>query len=206
MNACSAGYSVFDGNGLYGITTAGHCNNRQFYDGSNPAVPLELAAEWWTGAFDVQWHVPKYSNSGLLFKPWARDNQPTSQGTAYYREMYSPVNRQEQAIGTVVCKHGYASSFTCGKIISKTFNTAKPPYNSDENNSPTFIRVDKVGPYNVARGGDSGGPVYEGHAALGLIKGAWGNGNCTPDFCGDMIYMAINYVTDKGLRIFYAPR
>lgn len=207
MNACTAGYSVFDGNGRYGITTAGHCSDSQFYDGVDPAVYLEIAGEWWRGAFDVQWHYPKYPNSGLLFKPWARDNQPTSQGTRYYREMYAVVNRPEQAIGTFVCKHGYNTGYTCGEISSKTFNPyTSTVYISKENNSPTFVHVNKVGPYIVTKGGDSGGPVYDGHAALGLVKGGWGRTPCSHSFCGDMIYMAINYVTDQGLRLHLAPR
>ena len=204
LGNCTAGYTVFDGNGLYGITTAGHCNNAMDYGSSD----LEFIRQWWTGPYDFQWH--KRVSSSLVFKPRARDNQPTSQGTAYYREMYSPVNRQEQTIGTVVCKYGIWSGFTCGRIASKTFNPSNPPYNSTENNSATFIRVTEIPPdRRVAGPGDSGGPVYEGHAAFGLIKGGFGyddgDGSCNP-FCGDLIYMAINYVTDTGLRVFYAPR
>ena len=195
---CTAGYSVYDSFGLYGISTAGHCSNTQSYGTTN----LGYVTEWWRGSFDVQWHVPKYANSGLLFKPWARDNQPTSQGTAYYREMYSVVNRPDQAIGLFVCKYGRRTGFTCGEISSRSFDP-----NTTQNKTATFIRLNKVGPYILSEQGDSGGPVYEGHAAIGITKGGWHSGtDCSPADCGDMWYMAINYLTDTGLRIHLAPR
>lgn len=200
---CTSGYSVFDSRNLYGITTAGHCAEPLSYG----SISMPRVAEWWSGARDLQWH--RSEPDDILFKPWARDNEPTSGGTNYYREIYAVGNRPDQVIGSLYCKYGVSTGYTCGTLQSKSFNPADPVYNSPRNNSATFMRLNRSGSTIITRGGDSGGPVYNGHKALGLTKGGWWPDSpvgCPPDYCGDMIYMAINYVTDVGLRIYTAPR
>lgn len=198
---CTSGYSVFDRNNLYGITTAGHCTQPLNYG----SVEMPRVAEWYSGARDLQWH----RSPNLLFKPWARDNEPSSGGTTFYREIYAVANRVDQPLNGFFCKYGATTQHTCGTLVSKTFNPADRVYNDLRNNSSTFMRLNRSGSNIITKPGDSGGPVYTGHKALGLTKGGWYPGlpsGCPTDYCGDMIYMAINYVTDIGLRIFIAPQ
>lgn len=194
LSTCTAGYTVVDGNGLRGITTAAHCrpgptsdDNRPQYYGS---TALRLATEWWSGAQDFQWHT----SPSLTFQPWARDDEPNSGGTRYYREIYDVANRPDQPFNALVCKYGKGSGHTCGYIVDKSYN---PRGFSPRNNSRTFIRVDGRG-LDLSTGGDSGGPWYVGHQAMGLHKGGLSD--------GDSVYMAINYVTDTSLRLLFAPR
>ena len=196
ISRCTAGYTVIDGNGLRGITTAGHCNpgrtptgtsNTPQYYGS---TLIRMAGEWYSGVRDLQWHAA----SSLTFQPWARDNQPTSQGTAYYREMYDVENRPDQPLNALVCKYGQASGFTCGYIESKVYRPPNPT-----NATATYVKVTGNGA-NLSDGGDSGGPWYVGHQAYGIHSGGWSSGASE----GDSYYMAINYVTDTGLRLILA--
>ena len=193
---CTTGYSVRDSHGLHGISTASHCpDNNIYYEDPSGSPDMRLVGQWF-GNSDVQWN--RHISGTHSYLPWAADNEPTSQGTRYYREIYSNVNRPEQALNLYVCKYGVVTRFTCGYIKSKT-QTAGGDYSGHA----TYIRVGKQGAV-LSKAGDSGGPWYEGHAALGIHHGGF------PDpshpYYGQSVYTAINYVTDRGLIILHAPR
>lgn len=185
---CTSGFSVRDGNGLYGIATADHCPSNLSYG----SVPLRTIGRW-NGSSDLQWQ--RHTSGTHLYKPWARDNEPTSGGTNYYREIYDNANRPDQPIGALVCKYGIATRYTCGYINSKTV-TATSPYNQ-----PTYMRYGN-GTRDMSAGGDSGGPTYVGHQAWGMHHGGYNSG----PHVGNALYMAANYITNKGLIINHAPR
>ena len=190
MSDCTAGFSVRDSHGLRGISTAGHCQNSQ----SNAGVTMRLIHEWWSGSTDVQWHT----SNGVTFQPWGKDNEPNSGGTAYYREIYSNVNGPDQPIGGFFCKYGRVTGYTCGYLRDKNILPDDMP-----NGRATFFRLDN-GSRILTKKGDSGGPVYEGHAALGTTYGGYFiEGN--PRY-GDHLYMSINHLTDTGLIVLHAPR
>jgi len=126
--SCTSGFSVRDGNGLYGISTAGHCRDDYDYG----SVPLRLLGQWY-GSSDLQWH--RHTSGSHVYKPWARDNEPTSGGTNYYHEIYDTANRPDQPIGALVCKYGITTGYTCGYINSKTITGF-----DDDYAVPTYIR------------------------------------------------------------------
>jgi hypothetical protein len=50
----------------------------------------------------------------------------------------------------------------------------------------------------VRRGGDSGGPLYAGQAALGITSGGWldGNGRCLPGASASAFFQPAVYTLD----------
>ncbi len=65
---CTSGFSVRDGNGLYGIATADHCPSNLSYG----SVPLRTIGRW-NGSSDLQWQ--RHTSGTHLYKPWARDTK-----------------------------------------------------------------------------------------------------------------------------------
>ncbi len=185
---CTSGFSVRDGNGTYGITTADHCPS----DLSYGSVRLETLARW-NGSSDLQWQ--RHTSGTHLYKPWARDNEPTSGGTNYYREIYGSANRSDQPIGALVCKYGITTRYTCGYLNSKTVTPSDERYSQ-----PTYMRYGD-GTRDMSDGGDSGGPTYVGHQAWGMHHGGYNSGS----HVGNALYMAANYIASKGLIINLAP-
>ncbi len=50
----------------------------------------------------------------------------------------------------------------------------------------------------MRRGGDSGGPLYAGQAALGITSGGWldGNGRCLPGASASAFFQPAVYTLD----------
>lgn len=179
---CTSGFSVTHTSGAEGVTTAGHCPDQLLYNGTE----LTFQAEARSHSSDVQWHtVP----DALTIRPWARDNFPFG-SPPFARVISSSVTRSSQDIGDFVCKYGRVTGFGCGVIVSRTRCPDWVP-----SCLSTFIQVDG-GSTDLASGGDSGGPVFFGTQAWGLISGAAGANNVD-----DLIYMPINYIWRLGLTV-----
>ena len=172
LSFCTSGFSVQNGSGVKGITTAAHCNNTLSYNGSN--LPFQGAA--YGGQYDVQWHTaPNFTVRNLAYD-----------GSAY-RYIWGTKHRDNQYVGEWVCKYGKQTGYSCGSIMDKHFQ----PSPSDCSNcfTSTFIRVN-----TGSSGGDSGGPWMVGNTAYGITHGR------IPS-TGDSIYMAVNYVSFLGISI-----
>ncbi|HEX7151599.1 MAG TPA: PKD domain-containing protein [Thermoanaerobaculia bacterium] len=177
---CSGGFTVRSTDSTsFGISTAGHCDNYQTFQG----MALPFVAEVFYDAGDVQWHsacgytdVSNEFNSGLG-----------------YRACLGTRTRAQQAIGTYVCKWGNATARTCGYIQSKSYNPSYIPGNGED----SYIRVNGYGAILV-RPGDSGGPWFVDNLAYGISSGSISD--------GDAIYMAIDYFHWVGAAILtYNP-
>ncbi len=177
LSTCTSGFSVQNGSGTKGITTAGHCNSSQSYNGSN--LPFQGAA--YGGQYDFQWHTaPGFTVRNLAFD--GSNN----------RYIYGTKHRDNQYVGEWVCAYGKVSGYRCGQISDKNFQPHPPGcyycFTS------TFIRVHRDGVALGGQGGDSGGPWMYGNTAYGIHHGK-------VDSNGDGIYMAINYVSYLGLTV-----
>ena len=176
MYSCTAGYGVRAYNGELGITTAGHCPNDQYFQG----IWLPFRNERYGGDHDIQWNstcdrvqVSNRIDSGIGV-----------------RSITATRHRNDQAIGTYLCKMGMTTGRTCGTLQSKT-------YDPGSGFNGTFIRVDG---YQLRAGGDSGGPWFVEHVAYGTHHGYPGS---DPN---DAIYMAINYVSGISVSVLtYDP-
>lgn len=173
LSQCTSGFSVQNGSGTKGITTAAHCNNTLSYNGTN--LPFQGAAQG--GQYDVQWHTaPGFTVRNLAFDG------------ANYRYVYSTKHRNNQVINEYVCKYGKTTLAGCGYITDKSYN---PGCINGYCYTSTFIRVHRDG-VDLSQPGDSGGPWFSGNTAYGIMKGEIGN---------DAFYMAINYVTYLGINV-----
>lgn len=155
--SCSVGFNVrkkSDPNSLYMIT-AGHCTvptNRDGYRDWENAAHVYIG--YTAGGFfpGNDFGLIRHYNAGIA-KP----------GTVYvgdgvYRDI---THSRDPGIDEAVCSRGFTSGYTCGRVLArgKTVNYA-------EGTVTGLIKT------NLCRGpGDSGGPLFTGDAALGLLSG-----------------------------------
>ncbi|NOK63379.1 MAG: hypothetical protein GFH27_549347n66 [Chloroflexi bacterium AL-W] len=184
LTDCTSGFVVQNASGVRGISTAGHCRDDQVYFNQN----LQYVAGSDSGSADAQWH---YAPSGFLTESWIN----ISKGYDQWVRIRGAVYRDQQAIGTYVCKYGKTTGVTCGTIQAKN---AKPGY--IKNGLNTFIRVKATDPSVVmTEGGDSGGPYWSGEFAYGTQTG---KGFFFPD---EALYMAVDYFGDIGVSVAVDP-
>lgn len=143
LSGCTAGFTVWRNSAPseHGVTTAGHCDNYQTYNGR--AVLTFISAH--EGAYgDVQWHRSSEYVSNRFFYNTGATRPATGTGTA--------------GPGAAVCKFGQTSGQTCDEVY-KT-NQCRGIYCG-----PTMTHRRK------AAGGDSGGPWFYGNTAYGIHSG-----------------------------------
>lgn len=172
LSSCTAGFAVRrNTSGEVGLSTAAHCGNSQ----SALGVSLPFRSEDQNGNQDVQWH----STCGLF------DVDNTFNSGIGNRACIGTRHRNNQAIGSYVCKWGMTTGRTCGFIQSKSI---APGY--VQNAAATFVRIDGA----VTLPGDSGGPVFVEDIAYGITSGRF-----TSD--DDNVYMPINYISSLGVSV-----
>lgn len=151
LGNCTSGFSLISPAGARVVSTAGHCHiGTQFYQGLQlPWIDYRLRGSW-----DIGWLSP-------------RTFTPTNQiwnGSAYW-SITSIRAAANQLIGDLVCKQGRVTGAQCGTIRAKNL---APNYVVNAN--PDFIAVGSA--TMQGHTGDSGGPVWNGPVALGMISGS----------------------------------
>jgi streptogrisin C len=178
LASCTSGFTVQAPNGELGVLTAGHCYDPQWFEGKTLPTRRQIDG----GNHDIQW------NSACDLVP------VTNQFESGYglRAVIATRHRNNQAIGTYVCKFGRRTGLTCGWIQSKDEDpdgwTDWNPFDG------TFMRIDGRG-RNTSEGGDSGSPVYVENIAYGIVT------HEVSDDREDTLYMAINYISDIGVSV-----
>lgn len=147
-NGCTTGFSVVElVGGDQGVSTAGHCGNSVYFEGTY----LPLQDEQWSNNTDAQWH--------------------TTPGLADPNKFYSGIDTRvvlnvyswsEQYEGMSVCRYGRNGGYGCGQI-SDIYDD--PPDACVPNSGNKWIVVDSAGVVV----GDSGGPVFKNNGAYGTI-------------------------------------
>ncbi|MEI4516303.1 MULTISPECIES: S1 family peptidase [unclassified Stenotrophomonas] len=184
--SCTSGFNVVEtATGELGLTTAGHCENDNYH--RNPTARVEFKAERDAGSFDVQWGAQP-SNSTIH----VQRNEITVEGVQH--PITSVATPEDLALGADVCKTGVTTGRTCGVIVDPTAITE---YN---NEIGTYIRVSHPQGSEMTDFGDSGGPVYLGNRALGLVHGR-GQG----DRLNDLYFMPIGLLSELGVEPILAP-
>jgi hypothetical protein len=169
LTSCTGGFTVTSPNGTVGISTAAHCGNAQGALG----LALNFRREDQEGNQDVQWH----ETCGLI------DVSDDFNSGIGMRDVSGTRHRDNQPIGTFVCKFGMVTGRTCGSIISRHY---APSYVT--NAESTFIRVAE-GNFKLVDNGDSGGPWYIENLAYGITSGSPAGDET------DALYMPINYIS-----------
>lgn len=170
---CTAGFAVTDG-ARTGIVTAAHCPDEVSYrDETGASVPLVFAGGWGAQFQDVQVHVAP------------TPQPPLFRANAASRPQGERRLRSGTRAGETVCHRGEASGYSCAEVELTDF--APPGDLCGGPCDPTWVTV--AGP--VCRGGDSGGPVFLGATAFGIVKG----GNYAADgSCNFYFYMSTDYL------------
>lgn len=185
LSTCTSGFAVEkDNTTTRGVSTAGHCGNTQSYLGTD--LPWQNGQ--YSGNTDAQWHTAP----GFTKKNWVRDGLSDST-TPYYRVISGRKHRDNQSVGSTVCKYGaYATGYGCGTLENKTYD---PGDNCVPGSGNTWMRVEGNGTRLMADG-DSGGPVFLDSVAYGTMSCHYGTGD------DDMVYMAQNYFNNIGVHVW----
>lgn len=154
---CTTGFVVTDGR-RRGIATAAHCPDDLLYrtaDGQQ--LPLAFIGQWGRGYQDVQINASPEATGPLFF---------ADRRAGALRPVDSWRNRAGIRAGEFVCHWGETTSYSCGAVQMTDY--APPGLLCGGPCTPSWVTV--AGPGCAP--GDSGGPVFAGTIALGILKGA----------------------------------
>ena len=131
---------------MRGISTAGHCNNSQGDDGT----PLSFEDEHQGIHGDFQWHTGPGTHSNEFY---AGSGSLTEVNRREVHSVGSPI------VGQMLCRNGVVTHRTCQQV-------RKLHFCMEDLCNLVQMRSD------LTEEGDSGGPVYWGNTAYGLLAGA----------------------------------
>lgn len=229
---CTTGFNIKDATGKKYSTTAAHCKNAKITvddrkTTANDQISLTFVKEFWNGSQDFQ--VMSLASTSHTLNPefFAGDNVVK---TLTGRRSRASTNAVDQGVqGDYVCHYGVTTGYSCGTVQSKTF---KPYGTANKCGSaatsvcnPTWVKVS--GPTLDCWGGDSGGPVFIGNVAVGLLSVAtykwpiagtnpiqyyswnastmkgkgWCGGTAQPN--GYMAYMSTDELYNQGYSLLY---
>lgn len=161
---CTSGFVVTDGIRT-ALSTAAHCPDQLSYiDPDGTEVPLTMIGAWGAVHQDVQIHVAADESVGTGAPPWAPLFYADKIKSAL-RPVTSWRNRTATRAGDLVCHRGEKTGYSCAEVAYPDF--APPGDLCAGPCTPTWVAV--RGP--DCKGGDSGGPVFAGTIAFGLVKG-----------------------------------
>ncbi len=173
---CTSGFAVTDGVRT-GMTTAAHCLDAMtFTDRSGRTTPLDFVGQWGWGYHDVQILTGPVA-SRAAFHP--------DTGRALLRPVEARRAKGSTRAGDFVCHRGETTGYSCGEVELLDFAPAGELCGGAC--LPTWVTV--AGPN--CKGGDSGGPVFSGTTAFGIVKG----GSYRRDrSCAFYYYMSLDYL------------
>ncbi|NIJ08706.1 hypothetical protein FHS31_002327 [Sphingomonas vulcanisoli] len=171
---CTSGFVVTNGTQT-AITTAAHCPDTLAYiEADKSEVPLTLIGAWGERYQDVQIH----SAPAALEPLFHADSKDSARLVTGWR------NRESTRAGDIVCHRGEKTGYSCAEIAYVDY---APP--GDLCAGPcmaTWVAV--KGP--SCKNGDSGGPVFLGTVAFGLVKAD----SVTDGVCKLYYYMSTDYL------------
>ena len=173
---CTTGFAVRDAT-RSGITTAAHClDDMTYYAPDRSTTPLSFVGQWGWGYHDVQIFAGAAPERPLIYSDTARTVE---------RPVERQVSRPSTRAGDFVCHRGESSGYSCAEVELVDFAPAGDLCGGAC--LPTWVAV--AGP--TCKGGDSGGPVFSGTTAYGVVKGASyrRDGSCAFYF-----YMSLDYL------------
>ena len=186
-NYCTTGFVVTDGVRT-GIVTAAHCPDSLSYrDPAGAEIPLAFGGQWGWSFQDVQLHVSAAAQSPSFYA----DSRKTA-----LRKVTGARPRASTRAGDFVCHRGERSGYSCAEVDLVDY--APPGDLCGGPCAPSWVTVS--GPN--CGGGDSGGPVFRGTIAFGIVKGASYD---RAGRCRYYYYMSTDYLPD-GWSQLQAPQ
>ena len=176
---CTTGFVVTDSLRT-GIVTAAHCPDALTYrEPGGDIVLLVLVGTWGARYQDVQVHVGGEPQRPLFL---------VDSGKSLARTVTSWRNRTSTRAGDFVCHRGETSGYSCAQV--ELVDYAPPGDLCGGPCDPVWVTVS--GPN--CRGGDSGGPIFHGGIAFGIVKGAsYSRGGR----CNFYYYMSVDYLPEN---------
>jgi len=176
--ACTTGFVVTDG-AQTGLVTAAHCPDElTYFSPDGVQVPLSFVGGWGARYQDVQVHV-----ASEMLKPQFYPDTAKS----VLRPVEGWRGRTSTRAGEVVCHRGETTGYSCSEVDLTDF--APPGELCAGPCDPVWVSV--AGP--SCRGGDSGGPVFNGTMAYGITKG----GSYSPTGqCNFYYYMSADFIPE----------
>jgi hypothetical protein len=177
--ACTSGF-VVRRDVESGVVTAAHCpDDLSWIDRDGQAQSLRFAGQWGWGYQDVQVHV-----------------SPTPLAPLFWSDTAKTVTRRVIGLrplsgtraGDIVCHRGERTGYSCAEVWMPDFAPAGDLCGGGC--TPTWVAV--RGP--TCRSGDSGGPVFLGGIAYGIVKGGSYRGDGS---CAFYYYMSLDYLPDR---------
>ncbi len=184
---CTSGFLVTDG-ARTGITTAAHClDDLSYFDPQRRATPLTFVGQWGWGYHDVQIHAGPAPARPLFYADTARTIERPVEGQR---------SKTSTRAGDFVCHRGEATGYSCAEVTLLDFAPSGELCGGFC--LPTWVAV--AGP--TCKQGDSGGPVFSGTTAFGIVKGATfrSDGSCAFYF-----YMSLDYLPAPWSLLVEAP-
>lgn len=162
---CTSGFTVRRDADTEGVLTAAHCTGRardneradfrMHYKSDGDLVFLPREGRRLYGSWDLEWHTtPGYDDLAVFYDG------------SEYRSVYGLKRRTETSPGDVVCDYGRTTGYSCSIV-----NSVNARISFVHDSSATFIetRIRKSGGM-LTDDGDSGGPVFRGNSAAGIIS------------------------------------
>ncbi|HWH17801.1 MAG TPA: hypothetical protein VNT77_05615 [Allosphingosinicella sp.] len=174
--ACTTGFVVTDGTRT-GVITAAHCpDTLTYFDPHGGQIPLSFDGQWGWRYQDVQVHVAPEAQKPLFYADTAKSRA---------RRLTSWRNRASTRAGDAVCRRGETTGYSCSQV--ELVDYAPPGDLCGGPCDPVWVTV--TGP--SCKAGDSGGPIFNGTLAFGIVKG----GNYRRDgTCNFYYYMSTDYL------------
>lgn len=184
---CTSGFLVGDGTRT-AITTAAHClDDLAYIDPARQATPLGFVGQWGWGYHDVQIHAVPTAARPTFFADTAR---------TLTRPVEAQRSKMSTRAGDFICHRGESTGYSCAEVTLLDFAPAGQLCGGYC--LPTWVAV--AGP--TCKLGDSGGPVFSGTTAFGIVKGA----TFRPDgSCAFYFYMSLDYLPTPWRLLTEAP-
>jgi hypothetical protein len=186
--ACTTGFLVTDGTQT-AVTTAAHCPDELTWFGDDGArVPLPYISQWGARAYDVQLNRLDAPAAAAFY---------ANRKAGALRPVTSWRNRTSVRAGDWLCHWGEKSGYACAEVELTDY--APPGALCAGPCEPLFTTL--AGPDCGA--GDSGGPIFIGTTAVGIIKG----GSKARDgvACNFSYFQSVDYLP-PGWRLKLADR
>ncbi|WP_257229924.1 MULTISPECIES: S1 family peptidase [unclassified Acinetobacter] len=211
---CTTGFNVKNAAGTKFATTAAHCKNYKITvddrkTTGNDNIALTFVGDFWNGSQDFQTMSLVSSTHTLNPEFFASDN--------VVKTLTGRRTQGNTPVGTYVCHYGMKTGYSCGTVQSTAFKA----FGTDNKCGPsgagvcnaTWVKVS--GPTLDCWGGDSGGPIFIGSVAAGLLstatyQGTWSSSMKGQGYCGGaakpngyMTYMSTDELYKEGYSLLY---
>ncbi|WDK04548.1 hypothetical protein JH273_21750 (plasmid) [Xanthomonas campestris] len=140
-------------------------------------------AQWYTAPDDTPWEATFFSDGAT---------KRTQEWVTF---------KDSTAVGDVVCKWGNTSGDSCGEIESLSYAPQSASLCNGVTCAAVYVRVKPIGSATSlgCAPGDSGGPVFVGGSAVGLVKGCV---TATSSINAErLVYTAIDVLYDNDVTV-----